>query len=363
MSQLFSPIQIGSLTLPNRIVIPPMCMYSATEGVAGPWHAMHLGQLAVSGAGLLIIEATAVSPEGRITPGDLGLWSAEAEEALTRTIRDIRSYSSTPLSIQLAHAGRKAGCALPWKGGAQLPVAEGGWQNVSASSLGYSETDRSPTALDEAGLGRLRQAFAHAAGAAGRAGVDTVEIHAAHGYLLHQFLSPLSNHREDRYGGSLENRLRFPLEIFDAVRAAFPADRPVTVRFSATDWVEGGWDLGQAIVFSKALQERGCACLHVSSGGLSPLQRITPAPGYQVPLAAEVRKAVGIPVIAVGLISEPEHAEALIAEGKADLVGIARGMLYDPRWPWHAAAKLGATLEPPRQYLRCQPPGLRALFR
>ncbi len=363
MPKLFTPIAIGDLTLSNRIVIAPMCQYSAVDGCLTDWHVMHLGNLALSGAGLLVIEATAVVPEGRISYGDSGLYDDATEAALHGVLASIRRHSPMPVAIQLAHAGRKASTDLPWVGGAQIaPDAPNGWQTVSASDLPFADGENAPTGLDAAGLARVRDGFVEAARRSGRLGIDLIEIHAAHGYLLHQFLSPLSNQRTDDYGGSLENRMRFPLEIFDAVRAAFPADRPVTVRLSGTDWVNGGWDIEQSIAFCRALEARGCAAIHVSSAGLSPLQKIPVGPGYQVPLARAIKAAVGIPVIAVGLITEPEQAEAIIGTGDADMIALARTILYDPRWPWHAAATLGASVHAPNQYLRCQPRGLKALF-
>jgi 2,4-dienoyl-CoA reductase-like NADH-dependent reductase (Old Yellow Enzyme family) len=347
----------------NRIVIAPMCQYSADgEGSATDWHLQHLGNLSHSGAGLLIIEATAVTPEGRISPDDLGLWSDANEAALGRVLAAVRRHSDVPVAIQLAHAGRKASTRVPWEGNAQIgPGEPEGWQTEAPSALPYGEGENPPVALDRAGLARIRDAFAEAARRSARLGIDLIEIHAAHGYLLHEFLSPLSNQRDDDYGGSLENRLRFPLEVFDAVRAAFTAERPVTVRVSATDWAEGGWDLEGTIAFAQALKARGCAGIHVSSGALTPAQKIPVGAGYQVPLARAVRQAVGIPVIAVGLITGFEQAEAILHSGDADAVALARAILFDPRWPWHAAAHFGATVRAPKQYLRCQPrqhPGL-----
>ena len=274
MSQLFSPIQLDELSLANRIVVAPMCQYSAREGEATDWHLIHLGHLACSGAGLLIIEATAVMPEGRISPNDLGLWDQATEDALGRVLTSIRQYSSMPLAIQLAHAGRKALTQVPWEGGGELLPGQGGWRTQAPSALPWSDGGATPEALDGAGLQAVREAFVSAALRAHRLGFEAIELHAAHGYLLHQFLSPLTNRREDRYGGSLENRLRFPLEVFEAVRGAIPSQRPVGVRISATDWVEGGWELEQSLALCKALQAWGCAFIHVSSGGLSPLQRI-----------------------------------------------------------------------------------------
>jgi 2,4-dienoyl-CoA reductase-like NADH-dependent reductase (Old Yellow Enzyme family) len=363
-STLFSPFQIGALTLHNRIVVAPMCQYSANEGTPGDWHLMHLGQLAISGAGLLILEATAVNPEGRISAGDLGLYSDENEAALARILAGVRTMApSIALAIQLGHAGRKASSSAPWQGGAQVPLGQpGSWQTVAPSALAHIEGEQPPTALDAAGLQHVRDSFAQAARRAARAGLQGIEIHMAHGYLLHQFLSPLANQRSDAYGGSLENRLRFPLEVFDAVRAAFPAELPVWVRVSASDWVEGGWDVASTVALGQALKARGCAALHVSSGGVSPKQAITLGPGYQVHFAQQVKEAVGLPTIAVGLITEPEQAEAIVAGGQADAVALARGLLYNPRWPWHAAARLGAQVKAPPQYWRSQPRELKELF-
>ena len=362
MPQLFSPFSIGNLHLRNRIVIAPMCQYSAENGDATDWHLIHLGHLALSGAGLLIIEATAVTPEGRISPADLGLWSDTNEAALKKVLTAIRKYSPIPIAIQLAHAGRKASSHVPWEGGQLIPVAQGGWPTLAPSALAYASDEAPPLALDQAGLQRVLQAFVSSAQRAHRIGIDAIEIHAAHGYLLHQFLSPLSNARTDEYGGSLENRMRFPLAVFDAVRAAMPAEMPVGIRVSGTDWVEGGWDIEQSVVFGHTLRQRGCAFIHVTSGGLSPHQKIPIGQNYQVSLAEKIRRETGLPTIAVGLITEPEQAEAILVEGRADMVALARGMLFDPRWPWHAAAKLGAQVEAPPQYWRSQPRGLSSLF-
>lgn len=362
--KLFEPIDLPGLSLRNRIVVAPMCQYSAVDGCMTDWHLIHLGHLALSGAGLLTIEATAVEPAGRITFGDVGLYDDATEAAMARVLESIRRHSDIPVAIQLGHAGRKASTDLPWLGGRQIaPDAANGWQTVAPSPVAFAPGDDAPVALDLDDLARLRDAFANAARRAARLGIDAVQIHGAHGYLLHQFLSPLSNRREDDYGGSLENRLRFPLEVFDTVRAAFPADRPVTMRVSGSDWVEGGWDIGQTVAFAQALESRGCAAIHVSSGGLDPRQKFPVAPGYQVPLARAVRQETGMPVVAVGLITKPEHAEAIVATGDADMVALARAMLYNPRWPWHAAAKLGAHVIAPNQYLRSQPRAFRDLLR
>ena len=361
--KLFQPLSVGGLSLANRIVIAPMCQYSAHDGCMTDWHLIHLGQLALSGAALLTIEATAVEAEGRISYGDVGLWDDATESAMACVLESVRRHSEMPIAIQLAHAGRKASTDLPWKGGAQIaPDHANGWQTVAPSALPFAAHEHPPVALDRDGLARVRDAFAAAAVRAARLGLDAVQLHGAHGYLLHQFLSPLSNRRDDDYGGSLENRMRFPLEVFDAVRAAFPADRPVTVRVSGSDWVDGGWDAEQTIAFARALEARGCAAIHVSSGGLDPRQDIPVGPSYQVPLARAVKQAVGMPVVAVGLITDYEQAEAIVATGDADMIALARTILYDPRWPWHAAAALGARVKAPDQYLRSQPRQYRHLF-
>jgi 2,4-dienoyl-CoA reductase-like NADH-dependent reductase (Old Yellow Enzyme family) len=363
MSHLFTPLTLGGLTLANRIVIAPMCQYSAQDGCAGDWHMIHLGSLALSGAGLLIIEATAVSPEGRITEGDLGLYDEATERALGRVIESVRKISPMALGVQIAHAGRKASSRRPWDGGAQAPSdAPDGWPAVAPSALTHAPGEEAPHALDRAGLRKVREDFAACARRADRLGIEAIELHGAHGYLLHQFLSPISNERTDEYGGSLENRMRFPLEVFEAVRAAVDPSKPVWMRLSATDWVEGGWDVEQTMTLARALETRGAAATHVSSGGISPKQVIKAGPGYQLPFARAMKRATTVPVIAVGLITEPEQAEAILAQGDADAIAIARAALYDPRWPWHAAAKLGAVIEAPKPYWRSQPSNLKALF-
>ncbi|HET7553341.1 MAG TPA: NADH:flavin oxidoreductase/NADH oxidase [Gemmatimonadaceae bacterium] len=362
-AKLFTPLEVGDLKLTNRIVIAPMCQYSAVDGCMTDWHLIHLGHLALSGAALLTIEATAVLPEGRITYADVGLWSDENEAAVARTLESVRHWSEMPIAIQLAHAGRKASNEVPWKGGAQIaPGDEHGWQTVAPSPIPYDAERLPPVALDRAGLARVRDAFADSARRAARIGIDAVQLHGAHGYLLHEFLSPLSNHRDDEYGGSLENRMRFPLEVFDAVREVFPAERPVSVRVSGTDWADGGWDVEQTIIFAQALESHGCAAIHVSSGGLTPAQQVPVGPSYQVPLAREVKAATKMAVVAVGLITEYDQAEAIVGTGDADLVALARAILYDPRWPWHAAAHFGARVRAPDQYLRSQPRRHRDLF-
>jgi 2,4-dienoyl-CoA reductase (NADPH2) len=362
-SALFAPIQFRGLHSPNRIVVSPMCQYSSVDGKATAWHMIHLGGLAMSGAGMLGIEATAVLPEGRITYQDLGLYDDATEAALAPVIEAIHQYGHSAVFIQLAHAGRKASSYTPWEGGQLRPLSDGGWTPVSASAVPYKDGEPAPLALDDAGLERVRSAFGVAARRAHRIGIDGIEIHAAHGYLLHQFLSPLANQRSDRYGGSLENRMRFPLEIFDVVRAAFPADKPVGIRVSATDWVPGGWDLEQTMVLAAELRKRSADWIDVSTAGLSPHQTIMLSPGYQVPFAERVKRESGLPTIAVGLITTPAQAEAIVASGQADMVALARAMLYDPRWGWHAAAELGATVDAPRQYWRGVPREHAGIFR
>jgi 2,4-dienoyl-CoA reductase-like NADH-dependent reductase (Old Yellow Enzyme family) len=362
MSQLFSPYEIGGLSLANRIVIAPMCQYSAQDGCTTDWHTIHLGHLALSGAALLFIEATAVEPEGRISPFDVGLWSDETEAALTRTLAAIASQSDMPIGIQLAHAGRKAGTAQPWKGGGQLAHADGGWGRVAPSAIAFEGHSEAPAALTTSDIARLVEAFAASAKRAVRAGFAAIELHGAHGYLMHQFLSPIANRREDDYGGSLGNRMRFPLAVLDAVRAVVPAGYPVGFRISGTDWIEGGWDIEQTIAFAAATKAHGADFIDVSGGGISTAQKIPLGPSYQVPLARAVKHATGLPTMAVGLITEADQAEAIIGTGDADMVALARGMLFDPRWPWRAAAQLGATVKAPNQYLRSQPRNLSKLF-
>ena len=363
MSALFSPFTLRDLMLPNRIVVSPMCQYSATDGQANAWHLIHLGGLALSGAGMLIIEATAVEALGRITPGDLGLWDDATEAALAPVLAAVRQVSNTAVVMQIGHAGRKASSHLPWDGGQMIPAdAADGWTPHAPSAMPQKEGEAAPQALDAAGLRRVRDAFVATAKRAARLGIDGLEIHAAHGYLLHQFLSPISNRRTDDYGGSLENRMRFPLEVFDAVRAAFPADKPVGLKVSATDWVEGGWNIEQTIAFAKQLKTRGVDWIDVSSGGISPLQKITIGPGYQVPFANAVKEGTGVTTMAVGLITDARQAEEVIATGQADFVALARAMLYDPRWGWHAAAELGATVQAPPPYWRAPPREHQAVF-
>jgi 2,4-dienoyl-CoA reductase-like NADH-dependent reductase (Old Yellow Enzyme family) len=361
-SRLFSPIQLGPLSLPNRIMVSPMCQYSASGGNAVDWHLIHLGSLAISGAGLLCVEATAVTPEGRITPGCLGLYSDENQAALQRVVTALRSVSAIPLAIQLSHAGRKASSRAPWEGGALIPEGQGGWLPLAPSALPQRPDEPTPRAMTRDDIRAVVASFADAARRARELGFQAIELHMAHGYLVHQFLSPLSNQRTDDHGGSLDNRMRLALEVFQAVAQAAGPGIPVGVRLSATDWVEGGWDVAQTIAVAKRLEALGCAFLDISSGGVSYQQKIALAPGYQVPFAAQVRREVGIPVVTVGLITQPAQAEQIIADGSADMVAMARGFLHDPRWPWRAAAELGGVVVPPKQLLRSLPPGHPPIF-
>jgi len=362
VSALFSPLKLRELVLRNRIVVSPMCQYSARDGKPNSWHFIHLNTLALSGAGMLCTEGTAVEPIGRITPGDLGLWDDKTEAAFRPLLAAIRSYSKVPVAIQLAHAGRKASSRVPWEGGSQISLSDGGWIADAPSAVPQKDGEAPPRALDVSDLERVKRAFSEAAERAARLGFDAIEIHGAHGYLIHEFLSPIANKRTDEYGGSLENRLRFPLEIFQTVRAAFPADKPVGVKVSATDWVEGGWDLSQSILYAKELKKRGADWITASSAGVSPLQKIAIGPNYQVPFAQGIKEESDIATIAVGLITEARQAEDIITSGKADLVALARAMLYDPRWGWHAAAALGATVDAPPQYWRAPPHEHKDLF-
>jgi 2,4-dienoyl-CoA reductase-like NADH-dependent reductase (Old Yellow Enzyme family) len=357
MTRLFQPIQLRGLTLENRIMVSPMCQYSAVDGCMTEWHLVHLGMLANSGAGLLCFEMTDVEPIGRITPGCSGLYSDANEAALRRVVEFCRGHGRAKLAIQLAHAGRKASTAPPWDSGKTLRPDEGGWQPVAPSAISMGEGELVPRALTLAEIKTLIAKFADAARRVRRLGFDAIELHGAHGYLIHEFLSPLSNRREDEYGGSLANRMRFPLEVFAAVRAEWPEDKPLGVRISCTDWSEGGWDIEQSLVLARELKKLGCDWIDASSGGLVKNQAIPVAPGYQVPFAERIRRETGIATIAIGLITEAAQAESVVAEGKADMVALARGFLWDPRWGWHAALELGATLQIPNQYLRGRPAG------
>jgi len=353
---LFSPFKLRKLALANRIVVSPMCQYSAVNGCATDWHIVHWGQLLESSAGMFTIEATAVSAIGRITHGCLGLYDDACEKAIGERLAIARADAPPmPVAMQLAHAGRKGSSLVPWEGGQLIPVAQGGWTPVAPSAIPQLEHEPPPAALDAAGIAQIRREFVDAAGRASRLGIDAIELHCAHGYLFHEFLSPLSNRREDAYGGSFDNRVRFPLEVFAAVRDVWPQDKPMGVRISANDWVDGGWTIEDSIALVRRLKAAGCDWIDTSSGGISPAQKIPLGPGYQVPLARAIRRATSIPTMAVGLITDAKQAEAIVASGDADLVAMARAMLWNPRWPWHAAAILGAQVQAPQQYWRSAP--------
>ena len=352
---LFTPIQLRQLEIQNRVMVSPMCQYSATEGSPGPWHHMHLGQFAASGVGLLCIEMTNIEAAGRITPYCMGLYSDDNESALRQVVNFCKDIADTPIALQLAHAGRKASSARPWEGRQPILPSDGGWEIVAPSAIALQDDTPVPRELSSTEIADMVNKFADAARRAERIGIDALELHAAHGYLLHQFLSPISNRRTDNYGGSLDNRMRFVLEVFEATRAAWPATKPLGIRLSATDWIEGGWDMDQSIVLCKLLKQSGCDWIDVSSGGLAPDQVVPVGPGFQVPLSEQIRQETGMTTIAVGLITEPRQAETILSEGKADMVALARGMLYNPRWVWHAADELGAQIEYPVRYQRCRP--------
>lgn len=353
---LFSPFTLRKLTLANRIVVSPMCQYSAIDGCATDWHIVHWGQLLQSSAGMYTIEATAVSAIGRITYGCLGLYDDACEKALSERLAIARANApSMPVAIQLAHAGRKGSSQVPWEGGQLIPLAQGGWMPVAPSAIPHLPNEPPPVALDIAGLAEIKREFVGTAQRAARIGIDALELHCAHGYLLHEFLSPLSNQRDDAYGGSFDNRVRFPLDVFAAVRDVWPQDKPMGVRISATDWIDGGWTIDDSVALAQRLKAAGCDWIDASSGGISPAQTIPLGPGYQVPLARAIRRATSMPTMAVGLITDAKQAEAIVESGDADLVAMARAMLWDPRWPWHAAATLGAQIHAPTQYWRSPP--------
>lgn len=355
MSSLFQPLEIRGLTMANRVVVAPMCQYSAENGVVQDWHWQHYGALVASGPGMVVIEATAVAPEGRITPLDVGLYSDEAEAAFTSLVRRLKRLGSSAIAVQLAHAGRKASAAPPWMGSPPLTPEEGAWETVSASALAFGQDWPVPREAGAYELDAVRRAFILAAERAVRAGVDAIELHVAHGYLLHQFLSPLSNTRTDVYGGSFDNRTRFPLEVLRGVRRAIPAEMPLGLRISATDWVDGGFIVDEAVAFLAKCRGEGVDYACVSSGGLLPNAAIPTTPGYQVPLAKRVRAETGILTRAVGLITDPAQADGIVERGEADMVALGRAFLDDPRWVWHAAAKLGAYHPYPPQYSRARP--------
>jgi NADPH2 dehydrogenase len=354
-SYLFSPISLSDVNIPNRIVVAPMCQYSANEGNATDWHLMHLGQFAVSGVGLIFTEAVGVEMTGRISPGCLALCTDEHEKNLKRVVDFCHDFGNAKMGIQIGHAGRKGSTELPWLGGKPIPSEDPrGWKTDGPSAEAYASMDwEAPHALDEDGLSRIKAAFVESAKRADRIGFDVLEIHAAHGYLLHQFLSPLSNLRNDQYGGSLEDRMRFPLEVFEAVSKVWPQKKAIGVRFSATDWVDrSSWDINESTEFTKELKKRGCHFIDVSSAGNSPEQQIEVGPGYQTGFASEIKRETGVATMAVGQITEAFQAEAIVRTGQADMISMARGMLADPRWAWHAAEALGEQAAYAPQYMR-----------
>ena len=349
--KLFEPYQQRSLTLRNRIIVSPMCQYSATDGVPDHWHLVHLGSRAVGGAAAVIAEATAVSPEGRISAHDVGIWN-DAQVEAWRPITAFITAQGAIAGVQLAHAGRKASVWRPWEGGASLPADQGAWQTVAPSAIPFDHDWHVPQSLDAAGIRKVIEDFRAAAVRARQAGFSLIELHGAHGYLLHQFMSPLSNHRSDEYGGGFENRTRLVREVISAVREVWPDDLPLWLRISATDWADGGWDIDESVRLASELRAWGVDLVDVSSGGLVPHVKIPIAPGYQVPFAARIRQETGIATGAVGLITEPAQADGIVAGGAADLVLIARASLRDPYFPRRAAQELGATIVPPEQYQR-----------
>lgn len=356
MPQLFDPFPLRGLTLPNRIIVSPMCQYSSADGLANDWHFVHLGSRAVGGAGLVLTEAAAVTPEGRISPQDLGIWDDAHVEMLARIARFVHEQGSA-FGMQLAHAGRKASTAPPWQKGRKVDVAEGGWTPVGPSAVAFDEGWAVPHEATRSEIAGIVMAFRDAAVRALASGCDLVEVHAAHGYLLHEFLSPLSNQRRDKYGGSFEHRVRLVLEVVDAVRAAWPERLPLWVRISTTDWVEGGWDVPQSVELARRLAARGVDLVDCSSGGLHPAARIPAGPGYQVEAAARIRREAGVATGAVGLITAPAQADSIVRSGQADCVLLARELLRDPYWPLRAARELGHPAPWPAQYLRAAPPG------
>ncbi|MEQ1690268.1 MAG: NADH:flavin oxidoreductase/NADH oxidase [Gemmatimonas sp.] len=355
MSTLFSPLALRSLTLRNRIGVSPMCQYSSVDGLANDWHLVHVGALATGGAALVFTEAAAVTPEGRISSHDLGVWD-DAHIPMLRRIAEFVRAQGAVVGIQLAHAGRKASTGRPWEGGGKVAPEEGGWDDVYApSAIAFSDTYPQPRALSLEGIERIVAAFRTAAQRALMAGFQVAEIHAAHGYLLHEFLSPLSNHRTDDYGGSFANRARMTLEVAAAVRSAWPSDLPVFVRISATDWADGGWEVDEAVQLATQLKKLGIDLIDCSSGGLASHQKIAIGPGYQVPFAKRIRHEAGIATSAVGLITDPHQAERVVSDGDADMVLLARELLRNPRWPLMAAHTLGVTVPWPSQYERARP--------
>lgn len=354
-TRLFSPFALRGLALGNRIVVSPMAQYSGNAAnEATDWHLMHYGNLAVSGPGLVILEATAVEPHGRVGQHDIGLWTDAQQESLARVLAFCRAHGQAAIGIQLAHSGRKGSTARPWEGLHYQGEAEGGFHPVSGGDVPYPGRPV-PRMLDDAGLAAVKAQFVAATRRAAAIGFDLVEVHAAHGYFLHSFLSPLSNNRNDAYGGDLAGRMRYPLEVFAAMRAAWPAAKPMGVRISATDWMPGGWTVEDSVAFARALKDLGCDYVCASSGGSHPDQALDVGPGYQVPMARRIREEAGLPSMAVGLITEPMQAEQALRDGAADLIALGRGMTYDPRWAWHAAEALRETAAFAPQYARSHP--------
>jgi 2,4-dienoyl-CoA reductase-like NADH-dependent reductase (Old Yellow Enzyme family) len=354
-SALFSPTRLAGLDLANRIVVSPMCQYSADDGVASDWHLNHLGMLANSGAALVVVEATGVERRGRITHGCLGMYSDDCEAALARVVAHCRRYGTAKLGIQIGHAGRKASASRPWEGSRSLAAGEDPWETIAPSAIPFGPNWHVPREMSPADMERVREAFVAAARRAVRAGIDAIELHAAHGYLLHSFVSPISNKRTDEYGGSLAARMRFPLEVAKAVRAVAPAALPLGARITGDDWIEGGLTPDDAVTFAKALKAEGLDFVCISSGGVSTDSRPAQVAGLNIPFAEKVKREAGISTRVVGLISTPKQAEAVIAEGKADTVALARGFLDNPHWAWHAAQALGDDVPRPPQYQRAAP--------
>lgn len=351
---LFSPFEMRSLKFKNRIMVSPMAQYSAIDGCASNWHLMHLGNLAISGAGSLVIEATAVSPSGLNTPVDLGLWNDKQQAALEPIISFCRENSNIALGIQLWHAGRKGSIKPTWERFKPLPKSDGGWDVYGPSAIAYPGR-WTPISMNDYQISEVIQQHVAAAQRANELGFDFIELHSAHGYLLHSFLSPLSNQRTDEYGGNFSNRMRFLLKVFQAVRDVWPSEKPIGVRLSCSDWMAGGWTIQDSVAASIELKKLGCDYIAASSGGSVPDQKIELGPGYQVPFSDTIRKDASIPTVAVGLITEAKQAEGILASGKADIVALARGLLYNPRWPWHAAIELGVEPDFPAQYERAHP--------
>ena len=353
--RLFEPLDLRGVTLQNRIVVEPMTQFSASAGVAGDWHLMHLGQFAVSGAALVFTESTYITAEARNAPESLSIYTDEQEAALARIIGFFHKHSPAKFGVQLCHGGRKASSRPHWVGGGPLPISEGGYEAVAPSPVPIREGWPVPRPISHDEIPSIIEMFIAAAVRAHRAGADVLELHGAHGYLIHQFLSPITNRRNDEYGGSAENRMRFGLEIFEAVRAVWPQDKPLGIRVSATDWAEGGWTVEETIAFARRLDAMGCDFMDVSSGGLTGAQKVETGPGYQTVFAAAIKAQVGMRIITVGQISNPHQAESILRTGQADLIGLARPILFNPRWPWMAAEELGAKAFYPPQYERAQP--------